>query len=335
MLTVEITKQLGALTLDVAFEAPAGVTVVFGPSGAGKTSIINAIAGLMAPDAGRIALGNRMLFSKAAQVAPHRRKIGYVFQDARLFPHMSVAQNLTYGGRHDFDRVVDVLGLRDLLARRPSGLSGGEKQRVALGRALMSGPDVLLMDEPLAGLDGPRKAEVLPYLAQLAAEKALPIIYVTHAMDEVTQLADHLVVVDQGKVVRRGRVEAVLADPTAARYFAKRDAGALLHCTVTRHDMQAGVTVLASDAGEILLSGQVGHVGHALRLRIPAQDVILSRAALDGQSALNMLHADYNLTKRKPCGDVAGPKTSDLGRNYAIISAQTGPCHRASGVCDV
>jgi molybdate transport system ATP-binding protein len=289
MLQVDIQARLGDLDLDVQFDAPAGVTVLFGPSGAGKTSVINAVAGLLKPDSGRISLGDQVLFSGGKGVAPHRRKVGYVFQDARLFPHMTVRQNLAYGGTYDLDRIVTVLGLSELLTRRPAGLSGGEKQRVALGRALMAKPDVVLMDEPLAALDGPRKAEILPYIAELAATQLLPVIYVTHAMAEVTQLADQLIVMDRGMIARKGPVADVLADPTAARFFAKRDAGALIQCVVDRHDTAEGVTILASGAGQILLPGQVGRVGAGLRLRIPAQDVILSKTALQGQSALNMI----------------------------------------------
>jgi molybdate transport system ATP-binding protein len=292
ILHVDIQAQLGALSLDVQCDAAAGVTVLFGPSGAGKTSVINAISGLLTPDAGRIALGEQVLFDGSVNVAVHRRNIGYVFQDARLFPHLTVRQNLVYGGRHDFDRIVGMLGLGDLLDRRPLGLSGGEKQRVAIGRALMAHPKVLLMDEPLAALDGPRKAEVLPYIADIAATQRIPVIYVTHAMAEVTQLADQLVIIDNGNVVRKGPVTQVLADPSAACYFAKRDAGALVSCVVDRHDTDEGVTVLSSGAGPILLPGQVGRVGAGLRLRIPAQDVILSQTAPIGQSALNTIAAE-------------------------------------------
>lgn len=304
-LSVDIQAQLGELSLDVQFEAPVGVTVLFGPSGAGKTSIINAIAGLVRPDAGQIVNGHKVLFKDGQSRPPHRRRVGYVFQDARLFPHMTVAQNLRYGGKHDFDRLVDVLGLSDLLSRRPHGLSGGEKQRVALGRALMSQPDILLMDEPLAALDGPRKAEVLPYIATLAAEQRLPIVYVTHAMAEVTQLADQLVIIDSGKVAVWGPVTDVLADPMAARYFAKRDAGALIDCRVEQHDMTDGVTVLSSDAGRILLPGRIGQVGGALRLRIPAQDVILALAMPEGQSALNALKTQITQINALPNGHFA------------------------------
>ncbi len=305
MLQVDIQAQLGALKLDVQMDVPAGVTVLFGPSGAGKTTVINAIAGLFRPDSGQIKLGDEVLFDGRKNVPPHHRQMGYVFQDARLFPHCTVRQNLTYGGSHDFDQIVDVLGLGGLLSRRPAGLSGGEKQRVALGRALMSNPKVLLMDEPLAALDGPRKSEVLPFIAEIAATRNLPVIYVTHAMAEVTQLADQLVLVDNGKVAHKGPVIDVLADPIAAKYFAKRDAGALIECVVERHDIDEGITVLASGAGPILLPGQVGRVGVGLRLLIPAQDVMLSKTALQGQSALNMIEAVIDDIKLLPNGNLA------------------------------
>ncbi len=303
MLDVDIKAALGDLALDVQMQVPPGVTVLFGPSGAGKTSVINALAGLLRPDTGRISLGDRVLFEGAVHVPAHLRRVGYVFQDARLFPHLTVRQNLTYGGDHDFDRLVAVLGLEGLLDRRPAGLSGGEKQRVALGRALMTKPDVVLMDEPLAALDDPRKAEVMPYIAALGAGAGLPIIYVTHAMAEVAQLADRIVILDRGKVVRQGNLEEVLADPGAARYFAKRDAGAILACTVARHE--DGVTVLASDAGEVMLPGTLGAIGDAVRLRVPAQDVILSRQPLEGQSALNMLAAEITAITPLPNENVA------------------------------
>lgn len=303
MLDIEIEVQLSDLQLAVTLQVPPGVTVLFGASGAGKTSIVNAIAGLLRPDRGRIELGDRVLFDNAVHMPPHRRKVGYVFQDARLFPHMTVEQNLTYGGRHRFDERVELLGLRGLLDRRPAGLSGGEKQRVALGRALMSDPEVLLLDEPLAALDGPRKAEVLPYLQDMARSAGVPVVYVTHAMAEVIQLADRIVILDAGSVAMQGPLEAVLADPAAARFFAKRDGGAILPCTVAQH--ADGVTVLDSAAGQILLPGTLGAIGAALRLSIPAQDVILSKVPLVGQSALNMLKATITKIGPLPNGNLA------------------------------
>lgn len=320
-LHVDIQARLGALALDVGFEAPKGVTVLFGASGAGKSSVINAVAGLVRPDAGMVRLGERVLFDASTHLPPHRRKIGYVFQDARLFPHMTVRQNLTYGGAAGFDDLVGLLGLGDLLERRPAGLSGGERQRVALGRALMTQPEALLLDEPLAALDGPRKAEVLPYLRDLATTAGVPIVYVTHAMAEVIELADRLVILNQGKVARQGPLEQVMADPTTARYVAKRDAGAVLPCTVARH--ADGVTVLASPAGEILLPGTFGVVGVALRLSIPAQDVMLSRESLHGQSALNMLAATITGITPLPNGNLAVSLQAQDASLWAELTAHS------------
>lgn len=289
MIRVDVQQQLGAFALDVAFDAPVGVTALFGRSGSGKTSVINAIAGLTRPDAGRIELNDRTLFDRRICVPPHKRRIGYVFQDARLFPHMTVAQNLHYGGSHDADAVIALLGLSDVLERRPARLSGGEKQRVALGRALMSNPQLLLMDEPLAALDTARKAEILPYLEALRDRADVPIIYVSHAISEVTRLANTLVVLQAGKVMQAGPVADVLADPASVKLLGRYDAGALLTATVQAHDPVDALTIVTTAAGEILLQGQVGRPGDVVRLRVPAQDIILSLERPTGISALNAL----------------------------------------------
>ena len=214
MISVAIHRTLGAFDLDVAFEGPAdGVTVLFGPSGAGKSATLAAIAGSGAIDRGHVALGSRVLFDSATRVnVPQRaRRIGWVFQDARLFPHLRVEANLRYGMRRasgvqriDFDHVVGVLDIGHLLRRGVRDLSGGERQRVALGRALLSQPELLLLDEPLAALDGGRKAEVLAYIKRLKADFALPMLYVTHSPDEVHAVADHVVMLDHGRVVTTG-----------------------------------------------------------------------------------------------------------------------------------
>lgn len=290
MLSVALRHAFADFSLDLGFEAPAGLTVLFGPSGSGKTSVVNGVAGLLRPDAGRIVLGDRVLFDHdgGLNLPTHRRHIGYVFQDARLFPHMTVAANLTYGGSHDRANIIDLLGLADLLHRRPATLSGGEKQRVALGRALMSDPELLLMDEPLAGLDTPRKAEIMPYIEALRDRTGLPILYVSHDVGEVARLATTLVLIDRGRVTRAGPVDAVLADPASVPLMGPRDAGAVIRGTVAAHDRD-GLGVVAFDGGRLILPGPLGPVGAAVRVRVAAQDVILSLTAPTGISALNVL----------------------------------------------
>jgi molybdate transport system ATP-binding protein len=217
VLAVEVQKQLGTFKLAVRFQAAGGATALFGPSGAGKTSVINMIAGLLRPDRGRIALDDTVLFDAAVgvNVPPHRRRIGYVFQDGRLFPHLSVLQNLDYGRRMSgcprdtgaLDHVVDLLDIGHLLERRPRMLSGGERQRVAVGRALLMRPRLLLLDEPLAALDAARKREILPYLVRLRDEAGVPIVYVSHIAAELRHIATHVVFLDSGHVVATDGVD--------------------------------------------------------------------------------------------------------------------------------
>ncbi len=217
MLSVDVEKRLGDFALDAAFDSERGATVLFGPSGSGKTTIINLIAGLLTPDSGRVALDDTVLFDSNAGIAvpAHRRRIGYVFQDGRLFPHMSVASNLDYGRRmsglprDDAARshVVALLDLGHLLDRRPGKLSGGERQRVAFGRALLMRPRLLLLDEPLASLDAARKAEILPYLERLRDEAAVPMVYVSHDAAEARRIGTRVVRVDAGRVIATGGAE--------------------------------------------------------------------------------------------------------------------------------
>lgn len=214
MLRVEVQKQLGEFSLDVAFSTEGRVTGLFGSSGAGKTSLVNIIAGLLQPDRGLVAIGDDVLddTSCGLHTPPHRRRIGYVFQDARLFPHLDVSQNLDYGRRmngltYDRDaqsRVVDLLDIGKLLDRRTGRLSGGERQRIALGRALLAQPRLLLLDEPLGALDADRKAEILPYLVRLRDETGVPMVYVTHDPQELRRLATEVVVLERGHVARFG-----------------------------------------------------------------------------------------------------------------------------------
>jgi molybdate transport system ATP-binding protein len=217
MLTVDVEKKLGDFALSARFNATGGVTALFGPSGSGKTSIIGAIAGLLSPDRGRIAIDGDPLFDDATglDVAAHRRRVGYVFQDGRLFPHLSVARNLDYGrwmsgvARDDakFRRITELLDITALLKRRPGALSGGERQRVALGRGLLMEPRLLLLDEPLASLDAARKREILPYFLRLRDETKLPMVYVSHDAAEVKAVASRVVMLDEGRVTATGGVE--------------------------------------------------------------------------------------------------------------------------------
>lgn len=209
-LDIAVRHRNGDFTLDLAFRSDARITALFGPSGSGKSTLLNVIAGLTAPDEARVAADGRVLVDTASGIAVpvHRRRVGYVFQDARLFPHLTVARNLTYGRwfthraeRYgSFDEIVDLLGIRPLLARRPATLSGGEKQRVAIGRALLASPRLLLMDEPLASLDAARKAETLPYLERLRDDLSIPMVYVSHSLDEVRRLTDAIVHLDGGRL---------------------------------------------------------------------------------------------------------------------------------------
>lgn len=298
-LSVALTHRFPGFALDVAFEAPLGLTALFGRSGSGKTSVINAVAGLLHPDCGRISSTGTTLLdtAQAIDLPPHRRRLGYVFQDARLFPHLNVRQNLCYGRwfapksrTPDFDQITDLLGLQTLLHRRPNALSGGEKSRVAIGRALLSNPALLLMDEPFAALDEARKAELLPYIEALRDRTKIPILYVSHALAEVARLATTIVVLDQGRCLRAGPAADLLADPDLAPRLGIRDAGAMLTAIVTAQDPD-GLTELATAGGPIWLPQLPNPPGSRLRIRIAAQDVILSRHRPEGLSALNILHA--------------------------------------------
>lgn len=301
MLHLHIVKALGNFALDVAIDAGPGVTALFGPSGSGKTSVIQAVAGLMRPDRGRIAADGRVLFDsgRGIDLPPESRRLGYVFQEGRLLPHLTVAGNLRFGmnrvpapeRRVDFDDVVGMLGIGHLLDRRPRHLSGGEKQRVAIGRALLASPLILLMDEPLAALDEARKAEVLPFLGQLVKRYPIPIVYVSHSMDEVLLLADHLVLMDLGRVAASGTVEDLLARPDLRAYTGISSAGAVLSATVNRHDQQTHATLLDFPGGRLVI-GQVDLVpGTVTRLRILARDIALSLDPPGRISMRNVLKA--------------------------------------------
>ncbi len=289
-LSVSLSHRIADFQLEVAFDAPPGLTCLFGRSGSGKTTVINAVAGLIRPDRAQIMLDGVALHD----TPPHQRRVGYVFQDARLFPHMTVAQNLTYGARvrrlpvTGLDRIVSLLGIVALLDRRPATLSGGEKSRVAIGRALLSGPRILLMDEPFAALDDARKAEILPYVEALRDQMGLPILYVSHSLPEVARLATTIAVLDAGRLVAFGPAAGVLSDPATAPLMGLADAGAILTARIAAQE-EDGLTRLDTGAGPLWLPRLAGVPGARVRIRIAAQDVILSRTRPVGLSALNIL----------------------------------------------
>jgi len=299
VISVDVRRQLGRFALAASFEArDARLTALFGRSGCGKSSILAAIAGLLRPDAGRIAVGDETLFdsSRGIDVPAERRRIGFVFQDDRLFPHLSVRDNLRYGlkragaeARIGFDDVVRLLGLAQLLDRRPVRLSGGEKQRVAIGRALLSQPRLLLMDEPLASLDAPRKQEILYYIERLRDELVLPIVYVSHEIEEIVRLADTMVLVSDGRVVATGAVASIMNRLDLKPMTGRFEAGAVIDTRVVANDLEYGMTRLAFDGGELQATGVDALVGERVRVRVRARDVSLATARPREVSIRNVL----------------------------------------------
>lgn len=299
MIDLRILSDLGTFRLDVDTQLPAvGVTALFGRSGAGKTSVLRAIAGAFRPDKARISIGDRTYLDTATgiDIPIHQRRIGYVFQDARLFPHLSVEKNLRYGltrarasHRFAFADIVELLGLAAHLDRRTYALSGGEKQRVAIGRALLAQPSLLLMDEPLAALDAERKAELIPYLESLRDEADLPILYVSHAFDEVARLADHLVVMESGRIAASGPLVDLAADPSLGPLLGRFEAGVVIPCAVAHHDTALAVTTLAFAGGHLRVPQIDREIGTSLRVRIRARDVALARSVHDDLTISNQL----------------------------------------------
>ncbi|MDN6179868.1 MAG: molybdenum ABC transporter ATP-binding protein [Halomonas subglaciescola] len=298
-LAIDVKKRLGRFALDADISLPAqGVSALFGASGSGKTSLLRLIAGLDRPDAGRIALGERTLANVENKtfVPPNRRRIGVVFQEPRLFPHYRVRKNLAYGmpasARPRFDTVVGLLGIKPLLERMPGTLSGGEAQRVSIGRALLTDPELLLMDEPLSGLDGARKRELLQFIRRLVDEINIPVVYVSHDPAEITAIADHLTVLENGRILASDTLENVLLRVDLTEQLGGFDAASTLSARVTGHDADYGLTELAVD-GERRLSVPLydAPVGTRLRIRIPARDVALAVKPPEGTSYRNRLAA--------------------------------------------
>ncbi len=290
--------RIGAFALEAEFAAPArGVTALFGPSGCGKTSVLRCLAGLNRIADGLCAFDGEVWQDGARFTPPHRRPIGYVFQEASLFPHMSVGRNLLYGAPRGqgaraigYDEVIDLFGLARLLGRSPRNLSGGERQRVALGRALLSQPRLLLMDEPLSALDAAAKDEILPYLERLHAQLALPVVYVTHDMREVERLADHLVLMQKGRVIAAGPLAQLQSDP-ALPFARAREAAIMLDAAVRGHDARYGLLELEVDGGRFLTPAPPAPLGEHRRLRVTAGDVSLATAPPGPSSIVNILRA--------------------------------------------
>jgi len=301
MIDVDIEQRLGAFALAVAFRAEAPIVGLFGRSGSGKTSVVNALAGTSRPQRGRIVINGETLYDSARGIdlPPDKRRLGYVFQDGLLFPHLDVEANLLYGLHRapaaarfiDPAHVVELLGLSALLRRLPDKLSGGEKQRVAIGRALLAQPRLLLMDEPLASLDVPRQSEVLRYIEQLRDDLHIPIVYVSHAVGEITRLADTVVVLADGKALASGPVDDVMGRIDLRPHTGRYESGAIVEAVVAAHDLYYGLTTLRFAGGELIVPNVEALVGERVRVRIRARDVSLAVARPAGLSVLNVLSA--------------------------------------------
>jgi molybdate transport system ATP-binding protein len=300
MLSVDVRLQRDQFVLDARFDAPTpGVTALFGRSGCGKTSLINVIAGLTADGTGKVCLDEECWLDTQRDIRrrAEQRHIGYVFQDARLFPHYSVRGNLEYGARRVqgsvsaglFDDVVALLGLAPLLGRRPGGLSGGEKQRVALGRALLTQPRLLLLDEPLSSLDAARREEVLPYLERLRDHFAIPMVYVSHQFDEVLRLATYLVVMDAGRVTASGELGTVSRSPAMQAIVGPDAMGAVIEGKVAAVDATSGLADVAIGRGLLRVPSGALSPGQSLRVQLLARDLILAVSEPQGLSVRNQL----------------------------------------------
>lgn len=286
MLQVAVEHAQGGFHLDAAFGMDGGVTAIFGRSGSGKTTLVNAIAGLLRLQRGRITFNDEVLFDAAhgIHVPPQARRFGYVFQEGRLFPHLTVKHNLLFSSMFltskatgaEFDRIVGLLGLESLLARRPGALSGGEKQRIAIGRALLARPRLLLLDEPLAALDTQRKSEILRYLELLRDEFAVPMLYVSHAVEEVVRLAGNVVLLSDGRVEACGPTAEIMSDAALRPLTGRYEGGAVIAAQVAAQDLQYGLAELKFPGGSLYVADLDALPGEAVRVRIRARDVALS-----------------------------------------------------------
>lgn len=313
MIEVDVEARLGQFHLQVQYSATADITAFFGPSGSGKTTLLRMIAGLEKPSNGTIKIGDKVLFDEDAGInlPPRQRRIGYVFQDANLFPHFSIRRNLEYShwaGKRisalDFESVCNVLGIDKLLDRKPATLSGGEKQRVAIGRALLSDPSVLLLDEPLSALDVKRKLEILPFLEKVRDEFSIPMIFISHSVDEVTRLADYLVVLDEGKLVANGKIEDVLGSIDLRGSGYGLEAGSLLVGDCEEVDHQTGLALVSLEGQTLALSSSGLEPGVNTRMRIKANDIALALERPQNTSFQNMLDCEISFVKPLGGSDV-------------------------------
>jgi len=300
MIHARFSLAYPAFVLDVDMQLPGrGITALFGPSGSGKTTLLRCIAGLERAEGGLLRVNGEVWQDDTNFLPAHRRQIGYVFQEASLFPHLSVRRNLEYGWQRipparrkvKLEQVVELLGLKKLIDRNdPSNLSGGERQRAAIGRALLTSPSLLLMDEPLSALDAASKQEILPYLERLHGELHIPVFYVSHALDEVARLADHLVLLERGRAIASGTLGDTLSRldlPTAHL----DDAGALIEAAVVVHDEAYHLTRLDFSGGSLWVSKVEHAVGSLVRVRVLARDVSVATVKPEGSSITNMLAA--------------------------------------------
>ena len=297
MLHIDVKKQLGTLPLEAHLDIPSqGVTALFGLSGSGKSSLINLVSGLINPDEGVISLNDRELFNSVENVCVpiNQRNIGYVFQDARLFPHYTVNGNLRYGmkntSKDEFNYIVELLGIGHLLKRYPITLSGGEKQRVAIGRALLTDPEILLMDEPLSALDLPRKRELMNYLERLSKEINIPILYVTHSLDELLRLAERVVLLTNGKVEAYDVLENIWESPLFLPWKQENEQSAVLSLPVFMHNPSYKMTALSIGDQHIWINQVEAQINDNVRICIHSSDVSISLNKVEQSSIRNTLY---------------------------------------------
>lgn len=332
MFSVAVRKQRGSFELDAKFDSPTpGVVALFGRSGSGKSTLVHIVAGLLDADSGKVAIDDRLLLDTEAgvNVPPQRRRIGVVFQDARLFPHLSVAGNLNYGRKRaappffvTLDAVADLLGIGALMDRRTHQLSGGERQRVAIGRALLSQPSLLLLDEPLAALDTSRRGEVLPYLETLRDELSIPMAYVSHDFDEVLRLATHLVLLDRGRTLAQGDLSSMSLNPQLRAIIGTDAVGSIIEATVLGLDADSRLLRLQVGGGELKIEAADASlrtdVGTRLRVQLLARDVIVAGSAPRDLSVRNVLQG----TVCQVADDTGGSDLITIDIGGALIMAR-------------